>query len=116
MANVLWLQGGACSGNTISFLNAEEPTVCDLISDFGINLLWHPSLGLELGDNLQQLLGNCISGATPLDIKDATVYLIEAENLGFGWEPSPVVRQAGDRVVAEIIELIDNCQLSIVNS
>ncbi|NEP44345.1 MAG: hydrogenase, partial [Okeania sp. SIO2H7] len=32
MANVLWLQGGACSGNTISFLNAEEPTVCDLVS------------------------------------------------------------------------------------
>ncbi len=42
--------------------------------------------------------------------KDVTVYLIEAENLGFGWETSPVVRQAGDRVVAEIIELIDNCQ------
>lgn len=68
MANVLWLQGGACSGNTISFLNADEPTVCDLVSDFGINLLWHPSLGLELGDNLQQLLQDCISGAKPLDI------------------------------------------------
>ena len=24
MANLLWLQGGACSGNTMSFLNAEE--------------------------------------------------------------------------------------------
>ena len=23
MANLLWLQGGACSGNTMSFLNAE---------------------------------------------------------------------------------------------
>ena len=39
MANVLWLQGGACSGNTISFLNAEEPTLVDLITDFGINIL-----------------------------------------------------------------------------
>ncbi|BAZ40174.1 NADH ubiquinone oxidoreductase 20 kDa subunit [Calothrix sp. NIES-4101] len=68
MANVLWLQGGACSGNTISFLNAEEPTVCDLIADFGINILWHPSLGLELGENLQALLRDCISGKTPLDI------------------------------------------------
>lgn len=68
MTNVLWLQGGACSGNTMSFLNAEEPSVCDLITDFGINLLWHPSLGLELGDDLQQLLRDCISGATPLDI------------------------------------------------
>jgi len=30
MANLLWLQGGACSGNTMSFLNAEEPSACDL--------------------------------------------------------------------------------------
>ena len=45
MANLLWLQGGACSGNTMSFLNAEEPSACDLVTDFGINVLWHPSLG-----------------------------------------------------------------------
>ena len=52
MANLLWLQGGACSGNTMSFLNAEEPSACDLVTDFGINILWHPSLGVELGENL----------------------------------------------------------------
>jgi len=68
MANLLWLQGGACSGNTMSFLNAEEPSACDLVTDFGINILWHPSLGMELGDNLQKLLRDCVSGATPLDV------------------------------------------------
>ncbi len=68
MANLLWLQGGACSGNTMSFLNAEEPSVCDLVTDFGINILWHPSLGLELGDNLQHLLADLISRKKPLDI------------------------------------------------
>ena len=68
MANVLWLLGGACSGNTISFLNAEEPTVVDLITDFGINVLWHPSLGLQLGDELQQLLYDCVNGKIPIDI------------------------------------------------
>jgi NiFe hydrogenase small subunit HydA len=68
MANLLWLQGGACSGNTMSFLNAEEPSACDLVTDFGINILWHPSLGVELGDNLQKILRDCISGAIPLDI------------------------------------------------
>jgi hydrogenase small subunit len=68
MANLLWLQGGACSGNTMSFLNAEEPSVCDLVTDFGINVLWHPSLGMELGDNLHGLLRALISGETPLDI------------------------------------------------
>jgi NiFe hydrogenase small subunit HydA len=68
MANLLWLQGGACSGNTMSFLNAEEPSVCDLVTDFGINVLWHPSLGLELGAGLHALLGGIVSGQIPLDI------------------------------------------------
>ena len=68
MANLLWLQGGACSGNTMSFLNAEEPSVCDLVTDFGINVLWHPSLGMELGDELQRKLKALISGELPLDI------------------------------------------------
>lgn len=68
MANLLWLQGGACSGNTMSFLNAEEPSVCDLVTDFGINILWHPSLGMELGSNVQQILRDCVSGKVKLDI------------------------------------------------
>lgn len=68
MVNLLWLQGGACSGNTMSFLNAEEPSVCDLVTDFGINIIWHPSLGMELGDNLQNLLTGCVSGEVKLDI------------------------------------------------
>ena len=68
MANLLWLQGGACSGNTMSFLNAEEPSACDLVTDFGINVLWHPSLGVELGDNLQKMLRDCVSGKIALDI------------------------------------------------
>lgn len=68
MANLLWLQGGACSGNTMSFLNAEQPSACDLVTDFGIKILWHPSLGMELGEELQQMLADCVSGKTPLDI------------------------------------------------
>ncbi len=68
MANLLWLQGGACSGNTMSFLNAEEPSACDLVTDFGINVLWQPSLGLELGDNVKAILEKCISGEIQLDI------------------------------------------------
>lgn len=68
MANLLWLQGGACSGNTMSFLNAEQPSVCDLVTDFGIRILWHPSLGLELGDQVRALLRSVIAGEVALDI------------------------------------------------
>ncbi len=68
MINVLWLQGGACSGNTMSFLNAQEPTVVELVTDFGINILWHPSIGLEIGEQVVDLLKDCISEKTKLDI------------------------------------------------
>jgi hydrogenase small subunit len=68
MATLLWLQGGACSGNTMSFLNAEEPSACDLVTDFGIEVLWHPSLGMELGDQVKSLLGDIVAGHRPLDI------------------------------------------------
>ncbi|MEO1087967.1 MAG: hydrogenase, partial [Acidobacteriota bacterium] len=68
MATLLWLQGGACSGNTMSFLNAEEPSACDLVTDFGIDVLWHPSLGMELGENAQRIVENCANGETELDI------------------------------------------------
>jgi len=68
MANVLWLQGGACSGNTMSFLNAEEPTVVELITDFGLNILWHPSTGLQIGEQVKDLLNDILNGKVQLDI------------------------------------------------
>lgn len=80
MANVLWLQGGACSGNTMSFLDAEEPTVTDLVTDFGINILWHPSVGLEIGEQVEQLLEDCISGKIQLDILVFEGSIIEGPN------------------------------------
>src|SRR4051812_46119678 len=80
MANLLWLQGGACSGNTMSFLNAEQPSVCDLVTDFGIHVLWHPSLGLEFGDNVRELLRSLISGQRVLDVLVFEGTVVQAPN------------------------------------
>jgi Ni,Fe-hydrogenase I small subunit len=66
MANLLWLQGGACSGNTMSFLNAEEPTIPELVVDFGINILWHPSIGMEIGHQVTELMEDIKGGKTEL--------------------------------------------------
>lgn len=80
MANVLWLQGGACSGNTMSFLNAEEPTVVDLIVDFGVNILWHPSIGLEIGQQVEHLMKDILSGKVQMDILVYEGSIIEGPN------------------------------------
>ena len=47
MSSVLWLQGGACSGNTMSFLNAEEPNVVDLIKGDRIQLIINTPRGQD---------------------------------------------------------------------
>lgn len=80
MANVLWLQGGACSGNTMSFLNAQEPTVIELVVDFGINILWHPSIGMEIGHQVADLMKSIIDGKTQMDILVFEGSIIEGPN------------------------------------
>ena len=62
MGTLLWLQGGDCSGNTMSFLNTEEPSAGDLVTDFGIDVIWHPSFGLEMDDRFKSILADIIAG------------------------------------------------------
>lgn len=72
--------GGACSGNTMSFLNAEEPIVVELITDFGLNILWHPTTGLQIGDQVQDLLRDIIAGKVQMDILVYEGSLIQGPN------------------------------------
>jgi hydrogenase small subunit len=66
MPNVVWIQTGACSGDSMALLCADRPSLENLLQQYGINLLWHPSLTSErrFGSILEALL----SGRTPLDI------------------------------------------------
>lgn len=80
MTSVLWFQGGACSGNTMSFLNASEPSVVDLIVDFGMEVIWHPSLGVQMGKEAQQLFRDCASGKKKVDIFVFEGSVIEGPN------------------------------------
>ncbi len=68
MTNIIWLKGGACSGNTMSFLNAEQPSVIELVTDFGIRILYHPTIGLEIGEQVKEVLNEAVSEEVPLDI------------------------------------------------
>jgi len=68
MTNLIWLKGGACSGNTMSFLNAEQPSVIELVTDFGIHILYHPSIGLEIGEQVREVLMEALEQRVTLDI------------------------------------------------
>ncbi len=80
MANVFWIHGGACNGNTQSFLNAEEPTVIDLITDFGINILYHHSVSMEFGYQVKEILDDIMEERTELDILVVEGTVIQGPN------------------------------------
>jgi hydrogenase small subunit len=97
----------------MSFLNADEPNVVDLIVDFGLDLLWHPSLGLELGDNAQKVFWDCAKGERPLDIFVFEGTVIEAPN-GSGRMDMFADRAMKDWVIdlagaAQIVVAIGDC-------
>jgi len=80
MVNVIWLQAGACSGNTMSLLDAEEPTFVDLVTDFGMNVLYHPSAIPLDGQAVIDLLNSVIAGTTQMDVLVVEGTVIQAPN------------------------------------
>ena len=66
MANIVWMQTGACSGESMALLCADRPSLENLLEQYGLNFLWHPSLTAEhrFGDALDTVL----SGREKLDI------------------------------------------------
>lgn len=66
MPNLIWMQTGACGGDSMSLLNADRPGLSDLAERYGLNLLWHPSLtsGWRFEDAVRQVL----TGEEALDI------------------------------------------------
>ncbi len=66
--NLLWLQSGGCGGCTLSLFNAESPDLLTGLKAAGINLLWHPSLSEQCGEELHSLLNQIVEGDLHLDI------------------------------------------------
>jgi hydrogenase small subunit len=66
--SLYWFQCGGCGGDTMSFLNAEEPDVIQLFQSLQIDLLWHPSLSNISAKRHFALQDQIVDGTLPLDI------------------------------------------------
>ncbi len=64
--NLLWLQSDGRGGCTLSLLSAEQPDLYQQLTQAGIRLLGHPSLSLETGRAVLDLLCACEEGREPL--------------------------------------------------
>ena len=64
---VLWLQSGGCGGCSMSLLCADTTDFHGQWRAAGIDLLWHPSLSLQSGDEVVALLNRVLEGTQPVD-------------------------------------------------
>ena len=78
MATLLWLQTGACSGDTMSILNAEEPNLLETLQNYGVELLFHPSLSSQTPKQLLQVINEICR-----DERELTVLAVEG-SIAFG--------------------------------
>ncbi len=68
MKTLFWLQTGSCSGDSLTILNAEAPSIEQLIASHGVELLWHPSLSRASPRYYRDLIQRLTSGEQALDI------------------------------------------------
>lgn len=68
MKTLFWLQTGACGGDSLAILGAESPSLEQLFSAHGIQLLWHPSLSHAPMREHDRILERVINGQQTLDI------------------------------------------------
>ena len=83
---LLWMQAGACGGDTQSLLCADNPPLEQLIEE-GLELLWQPSLSAAPTRYPERLMAAITSGQIPLDILCVEGSLITGpRNTGL-WDP-----------------------------
>ena len=70
---LLWMECGACSGESMAILGAEGPgqtaeTLPDLLERHDVELLWHPSLSPETPSELAGLISRVVAGEQHLTL------------------------------------------------
>lgn len=68
MKTLIWLQTGACGGESLAILSAVSPSLEQLFSEHAIELLWHPSLSYMPLRQHDEILEKIRNGKQALDI------------------------------------------------
>ncbi|WP_415906795.1 NADH:ubiquinone oxidoreductase [Neptuniibacter sp. QD72_48] len=66
--NLLWMQAGACSGDTMSLLCADKPTWPEFVQQYKLDVLWQPSLSTRPMRELIADIDLILADKKPLNI------------------------------------------------
>ena len=105
MGSLLWMQTSGCSGDSMALLCAEKPSLLDALNNYGMTLLWHPSLSLELPRQVGAIIDDIHH-----ERRDLTVLAIEGA-IAMGPDGTgmfdPFLGEAKKDVVARLAEKAD---------
>jgi len=108
VANLVWLQGGGCSGDSVSFLNADQPDVVEAITKLGVNVAFHPTISPQTGEAAMSILERFAQGEEPLDILAVEGSVAQGPNGTGGY------CTLGDRSFKDVLkELADVAQFTV---
>ncbi len=65
---LIWMQCGACGGDSMKLLGIERPTLPDLVEQGRLDLLWHPSLSTGDAADFDALVHAVVADEQPLDV------------------------------------------------
>jgi uptake hydrogenase small subunit len=68
MPTLMWLQTGACSGDTLSILNAESPNFLEALESYDVEVLWQPSLSMHTPKDLERIIERIEAGEQELTV------------------------------------------------
>ncbi len=80
MPNLIWMQTGACGGDTMSILCAERPSLQSLVDFYAVDILWQPSLSDKPVSYLVETIEQVLDGRIELDILCVEGSIITAPN------------------------------------
>jgi hydrogenase small subunit len=68
MPSLIWLQGATDNGCSISFLNADQPDVVQIVEKFDVQVIFHPTINPTSGPEAVKAMEPYERGDEPLDV------------------------------------------------
>ncbi len=68
MVDLIWYQTATCAGDSVSFLNADQPSVFQIITELGVNIVFHPTIDPKTGREAMEILDPYVRGEKELGV------------------------------------------------
>jgi len=108
MPNLIWLQGANDHGCSISFLNADQPDVFQIVDKLGVNVVFHPTINPTSGPQAVKAMEPYAKGEKPLDV------LVVEGAVQRGPDNSGAFCLIGDRPLKDLVlELADKAAYTV---